>query len=94
MRRNCSGEQQGEQVHGGKLVAIDPFAPNDAHRAVCTVISMDDCIRCDEAPAVDESGLCGHCFWAVRSEAEEGMFQLRAYLARWLEFRDWEARHA
>jgi hypothetical protein len=55
---------------------------------------MQECICCDEAYAVDDSGFCGHCFWRVRAEVEEGIYLLREYLARWLEFRDWEAQHA
>jgi len=28
---------------------------------------FEDCIRCSEAPAVDELGYCGHCHWLSRS---------------------------
>jgi hypothetical protein len=54
-------------------------------------LERDPCIRCGEAPQVDESEYCGHCYWVVRAEIDEGIRDLRAYLRRWLEFRDWEA---
>jgi hypothetical protein len=41
---------------------------------------VDECIRCNEVPAVDELGYCGHCHWAVRAEIEEGFCQIREYL--------------
>lgn len=44
------------------------------------------CIRCGQAPSVDEDGYCGHCHWAVRAEIEEGMYALKQYLARQAEF--------
>jgi hypothetical protein len=50
---------------------------------------FDDCIRCHEAPAVDELGYCGHCHWAVRAEIEEGFYELREYLRSWARFSDW-----
>jgi hypothetical protein len=46
----------------------------------------ESCIRCDEAPAVDEQGYCGHCHWAVRAEFEEGFRELRGYLEAWQRF--------
>jgi hypothetical protein len=49
----------------------------------------DECIRCNEAPAVDDLGYCGHCHWAVRAEVEEGFCQLREYLRSWAQFSDW-----
>jgi hypothetical protein len=52
-----------------------------------------DCIRCDEAPAVDGDGYCGVCRWAVRAELEEGFYRLRGYLQAWRRFRDWELGH-
>ena len=52
----------------------------------------ETCIRCDELPAVDLEGYCGHCHWAIRAEVEEGMFAIRQYLAGWARFREWEAR--
>jgi hypothetical protein len=52
----------------------------------------DMCIRCDEQPAVDLAGYCGHCHWAIRSEVEEGMAEMRQYLAGWARFREWEAQ--
>jgi hypothetical protein len=48
---------------------------------------VDDCIRCTEAPRVDEEGYCGH--WAVKAEIEEGFYQFRKYLAGWARFADW-----
>lgn len=51
------------------------------------------CIRCGEAPAVDEYNYCGHCHWASRAEVEEGMFRLREYLRAWARFREWERAH-
>jgi hypothetical protein len=50
---------------------------------------FEDCIRCSEAPAVDDLGYCGHCHWAVRAEIEEGFFQLREYLRSWARYSDW-----
>jgi hypothetical protein len=50
---------------------------------------FDQCIRCNESPAVDELGYCGHCHWAVRAEVEEGFYQLREYLRSWARFSDW-----
>jgi len=55
---------------------------------------FDDCIRCNEAPAVDELGYCGHCHWAVRAETEEGFYQIREYLVKWARFEDWCREHA
>ena len=52
-------------------------------------VMLEDCIRCTEAPAVDELGYCGHCHWAVRAEIEEGFYQLREYLRPWARFADW-----
>jgi hypothetical protein len=49
----------------------------------------DTCIRCGEAPAVDLSGYCGHCHWAIRAEVEEGMADLRTYLTAWRRYADW-----
>jgi len=48
-----------------------------------------ECIRCHEAPAVDEDGYCGHCHWAVRAEVEEGLRALREYLRAWANFDEW-----
>jgi hypothetical protein len=50
---------------------------------------FEECIRCCEAPAVDDLGYCGHCHWAVRAEIEEGFYQLREYLRSWARFSDW-----
>jgi hypothetical protein len=53
----------------------------------------ESCIRCDEAPAVDEQGYCGHCHWAVRAEFEEGFRELRGYLEAWQRFTEWCIAH-
>ena len=53
----------------------------------------EDCIRCADAPAVDDQGYCGHCHWAVRAEIEEGMHQLRDYLGSWARFTAWCDAH-
>jgi hypothetical protein len=50
------------------------------------------CICCNELPAADDLGYCGHCYWAVRAEIEEGFSDLRAYLENWARFADWCAR--
>ena len=50
---------------------------------------FEECIRCNTAPAVDELGYCGHCHWAVKVEIQEGLAQLRDYLAGWAQFADW-----
>jgi hypothetical protein len=54
----------------------------------------DECIRCGEAPQADDEAYCGHCYWQVRAEVQEGLYDLSTYLARWSAFRDWEAGHA
>jgi hypothetical protein len=53
----------------------------------------ESCIRCDEAPAVDEQGYCGPCHWAVRAEFEEGFRELRGYLEAWQRFTEWCIAH-
>jgi len=50
---------------------------------------FQECIRCNEAPAVDELGYCGHCHWAVLAEVEEGFAQIREYLRSWAKFSEW-----
>jgi hypothetical protein len=47
------------------------------------------CIRCGDAPPVDEWGLCGHCHWAVRGEIEVGLYELREYLRKVARFEAW-----
>jgi hypothetical protein len=54
---------------------------------------FEECIRCTEAPAVDEFGYCGHCHWAVRAELEDGFRQIREYLRSWARFSDWCEAH-
>ena len=49
-----------------------------------------NCLLCDESPAVDDAGFCGHRHWALRAEIEEGWFRMRNYLRKWANFRDWE----
>jgi len=51
-----------------------------------------DCIRCWEAPRVDELGYCGHRHWAVRAEIERGLRALREYLRAWALFMEWCAQ--
>jgi hypothetical protein len=53
----------------------------------------DECIRCGDAPAVDELGYCGHCHWAVRAEVEKGFTEIGEYLRGWAGFSDWCAAH-
>jgi hypothetical protein len=55
--------------------------------------ATDICIRCGESPAVDLSGYCGHCHWAVRAEVEEGMAEMRDYLLAWSRFGQWCDEH-
>lgn len=50
---------------------------------------MVACIRCGEAPAVDEDGYCGHCHWTVRAEVAQGFADLAVYLAAWARFAAW-----
>jgi hypothetical protein len=54
---------------------------------------MDECIRCAEAPAVDELGYCGHCHWVVLAEVDEGFRQIRDYLSSWALFSQWCESH-
>jgi hypothetical protein len=54
---------------------------------------LQQCIRCGEAPSVDEHGYCGHCHWVVRAEIDQGFYLLREYLRRWADFRAWEVNH-
>jgi hypothetical protein len=49
----------------------------------------DTCIRCGDAPPVDEQGLCGHCHWAMRAEVEVGLYELREYLRKVARFEAW-----
>ena len=53
----------------------------------------EECIRCNEAPAVDEQGYCGHCHWAVRAEVEEGLYEIGEYLRAWARFDEWCESH-
>jgi hypothetical protein len=50
---------------------------------------MNDCIRCGEAPRVVEDGYCAHCYWAVRAEIADGLYQFGSYLDAWLRFAEW-----
>lgn len=49
----------------------------------------ETCIRCDNAPAVDENGYCGHCHWSVKAEVDEGFYHLCEYLRLWARFDEW-----
>jgi len=53
----------------------------------------DVCIRCHEAKALDQEGLCGHCQWAIRAEVKTGLLQLSAYLAKYARYEDWCRQH-
>ena len=53
----------------------------------------EECIRCNEAPAVDENGYCGQCHWAVRGEVEEGLYEFREYLRAHAQFDQWLEAH-
>jgi hypothetical protein len=50
---------------------------------------VEDCIRCGEAPGVDEEGYCRDCHWAVKVEVQKGFDRLCEYLAGWARFADW-----
>jgi hypothetical protein len=50
---------------------------------------FEDCIRCGEAPGIDEQGYCSHCHLAVKIEIQEGFRRLREYLMGWARFADW-----
>jgi hypothetical protein len=50
------------------------------------------CIRCGEAPRLDELGYCAHCFWAVRAEIHDGLGALHEYLSSWALFGEWCAQ--
>lgn len=49
----------------------------------------EPCIRCGNAPSVDDLGYCGHCHWAARAELEEGLVAIGRYLACWGAFFAW-----
>jgi hypothetical protein len=48
-----------------------------------------DCIRCNDAPAVDEDGYCGHCHWTVKAEFRVGLMDMQEYLLAWARFAEW-----
>lgn len=48
------------------------------------------CIRCNEAIAVDDKGMCGRCHWAFRIELDDLWREIGTYLADWMNFRRWE----
>ena len=50
------------------------------------------CIRCSEAPRLDELGYCGLCHWMVEAELNEGFRALADYLRAWALFGDWCAQ--
>jgi hypothetical protein len=68
------------------------FGRGNARSEEQPVWPMPECIRCGEAPRVDEYGYCGHCYWAVRGELEAGLCELREYLGAWALFGEWCAR--
>jgi hypothetical protein len=52
------------------------------------------CIRCAETLAVDGGlGYCGHCFWAIKDEIDDGLAELGRYLEGWARFSDWCVEH-
>ena len=58
------------------------------------VFPLDDelltaCVRCDEQPAADELGYCGHCHWISLLEVHCGLEELGAYLFNWALFSEW-----
>jgi hypothetical protein len=57
------------------------------------LVDEEQCIRCNTVPAVDESGYCGYCLWAVRADAECGLHQLGKYLHDWARFSEWCNAH-
>jgi hypothetical protein len=38
------------------------------------------CLRCENYPAIDNDGLCGHCHWAIVAEFEKGMREIADFL--------------
>jgi hypothetical protein len=56
-------------------------------------LDSPDCIRCDEALAVDNLGYCAHCHWAVKAEVVDGLYALMEYLEPHLRFSDWCLEH-
>ena len=58
-----------------------------------TLMDLDECIRCGEAPGVDENGYCCYCHWTVKLEVEIGLRELYEYLSAWARFADWCAGH-
>jgi hypothetical protein len=54
---------------------------------------LDDCIRCGEAPGIDDQGYCCSCHWAVKVEVEVGIRRFRDYLDAWALFAEWCADH-
>lgn len=51
------------------------------------------CIRCEDSPALDELGYCGHCHSVVQAEVEEGVSRLQEYLRKWERFDAWCRDH-
>ena len=51
----------------------------------------EECIRCNNALAVDEFGYCGSCHWEIQAEVERGFYQISRYLRAWDKFRTWES---
>jgi hypothetical protein len=53
------------------------------------------CVRCQAlgpaAAALDDDELCIYCATLTRIEAQRGLVQLEAYLAKWAEFERWQA---
>ena len=49
------------------------------------------CTCCELQVATAEFGYCSPCHWKAQAEVERGWPRLRAYLANWAAFSDWEA---
>ena len=54
---------------------------------------FEDCIRCSEAPAVDELGYAAIRHWAVQAEIEGGLLPAARVLGSWARFSDWCDAH-
>lgn len=52
-----------------------------------------NCVRCGEAYAVDEHGLCGHCHWATAQEIQQGFKDLDAFLAHYAPWSEYQVAH-
>ena len=44
----------------------------------------DLCVRCQDYPKMSGYDLCGHCYWAVQAEVNEGLGQLQAFVDKYI----------